>query len=60
MVVAGIGVAVFSPRKGNGWTRRKMLSLAISGGVVLGVENAPGGERILRLGPDRSEYFEIF
>ena len=28
--------------------------------LVLADENAPGGERILRLGPDRSEYFEIF
>jgi len=28
--------------------------------LVLADENAPGGERILRLGPDRSDYFEIF
>ena len=37
MVVAGIGVALLSLRAGNGWTRRKMTSLAISGGVVMGV-----------------------
>ena len=28
--------------------------------LVLPDANAPGGERILRLGPDRSDYFEIF
>ncbi|MDP6542358.1 MAG: FAD:protein FMN transferase [Phycisphaerae bacterium] len=28
--------------------------------LVLPDENAPGGERILRLGPDRSDYFEFF
>jgi uncharacterized protein (TIGR03663 family) len=37
MVVAGIGVALLPLLAGNGWTRRKMTSLAISGGVVMGV-----------------------
>jgi uncharacterized protein (TIGR03663 family) len=37
MVVAGVCVAVLSLRSGNGWTRRKIVSLLIAGGIVLGV-----------------------
>ena len=36
MAVAGLSVAVFSLRKGNGWTRRKTASMAVAGAVVLG------------------------
>jgi len=37
MSIAGLGAAILSLRSGNGWTRRKMTSLAVSGSLVLGV-----------------------
>jgi len=37
MVVSGIGVALPALWVGNGWTRRKVTSLAISGAVILSV-----------------------